>query len=385
MTTPRGLREGPFHFRTRRFDDVTPETPRWARWRTALAVGAVTCVGAVGLGTTFVVADTGASTSASGSPTPTMTANIASSSAAPSLTARSAEQVTLDPRPSPKHKKAKPHQAHGKHTKKDGSLLSDVQDLINATPTTVPAAVFKVASFNVLGASHTGRHGNKPGFRTYGARMAGAVGLLRAFDVDVVGFQEFEAPQLAAFNHRTGGRYGVYPALRLGRNSVRNSIAWRQSEWRLVSANSISIPYFHGHRVRMPYILLQHIASGRKVWFINIHNPATTPRHGNNQRWRTMGTNLEIALVNRLHAQTGYPVIMTGDFNERGEAFCPVTSRTPMHAAAGGSTGGRCIPPGDARIDWIFGTPEIAFANYGFRHSRASDHPIVVSQATIQD
>lgn len=355
--------------------------PSWARARTALTAVSLVALGVVGVGTPFVLADTGPGRAVSSADEGAAT-SAAPESSAPEPAASADQQATLKAQPSKKPRAQVTKKHDRKKPKK--SLLDTVQEQVTEIPL-VPAATFRVSSFNVLGASHTARSGNKPGYRSGPQRMAGAVGLVRAFGVDVVGFQEFESTQFGAFNRMTGGSWGVYPGLQLGRNSVRNSIAWKRDVWTAVSTQSIAIPYFHGNRVRMPYVLLQHNATGRKVWFINVHNPASTRNHPGNERWRDVATALEISLVNRLHAQTGFPVILTGDFNERSEAFCKITSRAPVRAANGGSAGGRCSPPPAHGIDWIFGTEDVAFSNYGFRRSGVSDHPIISSTVTISD
>lgn len=272
----------------------------------------------------------------------------------------------------------KQHRHHKRHHRRHAS---------ETTPdAAIPAAQFQVASLNVLGASHTGGRGDKRRFASGATRMRYSVQLLRAHGVDVVGLQEFEITQFAAFKRDTGGAFATFPGPTMGHNPVRNSIAWRTDSWSLVAAHTQSIPYFHGHRVPMPYVLLQNSATGRKVWFMNIHNPATTKSHGNNQRWRNVATGIEIATVHRLQA-TGIPVIFTGDFNERSEAFCRITGATALHAANGGSTSGPCHLPANNGIDWIFGSPDVSFSGYVRQRqglvNRATDHPLIVATARV--
>ena len=88
----------------------------------------------------------------------------------------------------------------------------------------------RVATFNVLGDSHTGPGGNKAGFPDAGPRMDMTIATLRNNGIDVVGFQEFEASQHAMFSSRAG-EYALYPGLTLGDKSVRFNIAWRTSMW----------------------------------------------------------------------------------------------------------------------------------------------------------
>jgi endonuclease/exonuclease/phosphatase family metal-dependent hydrolase len=243
------------------------------------------------------------------------------------------------------------------------------------------AASFRVASFNVLGSSHTAGTSRRAGFTSGAARMGMAVNYLRARAVDVVGFQEFEDSQYAAFAGMTAGEYAVWPGRALGPRSIRFSIAWRTSTWSLVDASSVAVPYAGGNYIQMPYVRLQHVASGREVYFANFHNPADTPRLGGNARWRGIATGIEIGLVNRLRAETGLPVVVTGDMNERAAYFCPMTTQTDLAAANGGSTGDACAPPPAMQVDWIFGSPEIVFSNYAADRAapvpRITDHPVV--------
>ena len=275
----------------------------------------------------------------------------------------------------------------GRQGQIEGELVEQVEDLLGTDEEPAPEpAVFRVSSFNVLGHSHTVARGNKPQYAEGPTRMRWAVQLLRGYDIDVVGFQEFEMVQLNAFRRITGGSYGVYPGGTLGRNPVRNSIAWRQDTWRLVSARTIPIPYFRGNRVPMPYVLLEHVSTGQQVFFINVHNPASVKGRGNNEPWRDLGTRLEIGLAKRLHAATDLPVVLMGDFNERAEVFCKVVGQGGMIAANGGSAA-PCRPPANHGIDWIFGTNDISFSDYVRSRSgliaRTTDHPIIVSTAQV--
>ena len=169
---------------------------------------------------------------------------------------------------------------------------------------------------------------------------------MNARGVDVVGFQEMQRDQFRTFLGATGGGFAVHPGESAGPLGIENSLAWRRSEWTALSLNTIQIPYFDGRLRPMPYVLLQHNLTGRKAWFANFHNPASNSRRGNNDghRWRAM--TLEIELANRLWNETGYPVFITGDMNEREVYFCNMTGRAPMIAANGGSNAGSCNPPG---------------------------------------
>ena len=242
----------------------------------------------------------------------------------------------------------------------------------------------RVATFNVLGDSHTGPGGNKPAYYPdAGARMDMAISALRSHAIDVVGFQEFESTQYGMFTARAG-EYSLYPGLALGPKSVRFNIAWRSSAWQLVEAHTLSIPYAGGSRIDMPVVLLESTSTGRRAWFANFHNPADTPSLGNNARWRAEAAGIEIAHLTELHLQDGVPVVVTGDFNERAEIFCRFTAGGVFSAAAGGSTGAGCIPPSSMQVDWIFGSTGVSFDDYAVTDTgRASDHAMVHARATL--
>jgi len=284
----------------------------------------------------------------------------------------------IKPKPEPKPE-SKPESAPDLEI--DPDLLSRAEELAAATPTT-----FRVGSFNVLGASHTNKGGNKPGWTPAPTRMSLALTALRAQEVDVVGLQEFEVSQLHMFNARTGGTWGVYPGLSAGRPAVRNSVAWREDTWAFVRGATVDIPYFHGNGQPIPYVLLKNLESGREVYFINTHNPASTKGRGDNEPHRDAATTIQLNLANQLQTQ-GYPVVLTGDFNEREEVFCRVTGGGTMRSASGGSVGGGCAPPANVGIDWIFGSTDIEFSGYVRTRSgtvsRATDHPLVAANAVI--
>jgi endonuclease/exonuclease/phosphatase family protein len=203
----------------------------------------------------------------------------------------------------------------------------------------------------------------------------------------VVGFQEFEGPQYSRFMSLGGGAWDVYPGPTLDRGSIRDSIAWRTDTWELVSADSIAIPYFGGQLIRRPVVKLKNIESDREVWFFNVHNPADTPNHGNNSRWRANAVSMEIQLANELGAD-GTPVVFTGDYNDRAEVFCPMTGGTDLVAANGGSGDSGCSPPAHMDVDWIFGSnmvwSDFVSASQGIV-GKVSDHPFVYAEAYIPE
>ncbi len=240
---------------------------------------------------------------------------------------------------------------------------------------------FVLASFNVLGHSHTQPSGHHPGWATGAVRMRGAIALLDRYDVEVVGLQEFQRPQRAALVAIGGDRYAVYSPP----GDTDNSIAWRRDRWTFVSADTVPVPYFHGNIRDMPIVRLRNLATGGDAIFVNVHNPADV--HGNAARFRAEAVRRELAIMRTLAAQYGVPAFLTGDFNDRANAFCSLTSGGTLSASAGGSHAGRCVPPRQAGIDWIFGTRHTTWAGHSVvrtpKNIAVSDHPLVVARASI--
>jgi hypothetical protein len=246
-----------------------------------------------------------------------------------------------------------------------------------------PVVSFNMATFNLLGSSHSKAGGSSARWGPGTQRMRGAMRILGQHQVSVVGFQEFQPDQRATFRREATG-WEMYPGLSMGRRAGENSVAWRSDTWEMVKPGLIPIPYFNGRIRPMPYVLLRNKQTGVQAYFSTFHNPANI--NGNMQRYRTEATNREIKLFNQLET-TGIPQFVTGDMNERNEYFCRVTGSTPLTAAAGGSNSGRCAPPKPTQIDWIFGSPGVQWSNYlidrGQLVRRTTDHPVVVATVTV--
>jgi hypothetical protein len=260
-------------------------------------------------------------------------------------------------------------------------------------PAPLPATTTTVASFNVLGSSHTR---NSSRYQTGVERMRYTVRLLQRHDVEVVGFQEMQGDQLRSFLDRTQGSYAVYSPRRVGaqgrelrRTDTDNTIAWDTTEWQEVpgSRTYLLIPYFDGHPRAMPEIKLQNRLTGMTAWFANFHTPATNRQHRNSDPYRAEAIRRIAAEAVRLK-RDGSPLIFTGDMNERAEVFCAMTGDAPMRAARGGSNrNGVCDPMHPWYVDWIFGMKRQRFSNYvedrGALDRRTSDHPMIVADARL--
>ena len=252
----------------------------------------------------------------------------------------------------------------------------------SASPSaSTPADSFVLATFNTLGSSHTSASGKEPELASGADRTPGMIGYLTRHHVDVVGLQEFQGPQSRAFRRLAGSTYGVWSAS----NDTENAIAWRKDRWELVSGRTFAVPYFGGHTRRMPIVHLRDRTSGRQVVFVNVHNPADTRQFHAQGAFRSAAVAREIALLRQLQRQ-GHPVFLTGDLNDKHDAFCGLTAHGLMVSASGGRTS-PCRPPAGSGIDWIFGRGGFTFTDFTRdRRPRAdgtSDHPIVTTRVVF--
>jgi murein DD-endopeptidase MepM/ murein hydrolase activator NlpD len=250
-------------------------------------------------------------------------------------------------------------------------------------PAASTSGAFTVATFNALGNSHTAATGKDPGKASGPARTRGVIELLKRYDVDVIGLQEFQRPQYRAFVALAGDHYALY----FPKGDTENAIAWNPARFHFVSAGSFSIPYFDGHPRLMPIVRLEDLQTGQELAFVNVHNPADTRRFPQQAAFRALAVEREVALVDQLEKQRGLPVILTGDLNDSHDAFCTFGYELSMTSASGGSTSPDCRPPAHAGIDWIFGTQKVGFGGYlrddGQLVRQTSDHPIVTTRVQI--
>jgi endonuclease/exonuclease/phosphatase family metal-dependent hydrolase len=238
---------------------------------------------------------------------------------------------------------------------------------------------FTIATFNLLGHSHTEPGGKAPGMASGPVRTRWAVRLLNRHRVDVVGLQEFQSAQHRGFTAAARGAWGVVPG-----PGPHNAIAWRRNSFTLTGSTRVPIPYSDGQPVRMPVVRLRHHASGEELLVVNVHNPADTAAHPRQGRWRRIAKQREIGLVHRLHREHGLPVFLVGDMNETTSYQCALTASGLMSSAAGGShTGRSCAPPRPTLIDQILATRPARFTGYTVDRSplgRISDHPLVLAR-----
>jgi hypothetical protein len=298
------------------------------------------------------------------SPTPSPTPQGTPS---PSLPASSAGAVTTSTAPT----------AAVPQPGADASQLARSAQSVAARP-----SIFRIATFNVLGASHTRKGGDSFIHTPYQERMGYAVQALANDGVDVVGFQEFEPPQASAFARRMGSAWAMYPQPGSKAADGRQTIAWRTDRFEPVETSTVTYPYFHGQTIHTPAVRLRLRDSDDTFWVISVHNPATgcAVCGGNNDRWRQAAVSAEVSALKSLSAD-GTPVFLVGDMNSKGAFYCEMSAALPVSFAAGGSNGaGGCRPPRPTPIDWILATGGVAFSGYLSNDSplvdKATDHPV---------
>jgi hypothetical protein len=266
----------------------------------------------------------------------------------------------------------------------EASQLARSAQSVAASP-----SIFRIATFNVLGASHTRRGGDSFIRTPYQQRMGYAVQALTGNGVDVVGFQEFEPPQATDFARRMGSSWGMFPQPGSHAADGRQTIAWRQETMELVETSTVTYPYFHGQTIHTPAVRLRMRGTDDTFWVISVHNPATgcAVCGGNNDRWRQAAVASEVSALKSLGAD-GTPVFLVGDMNSKGAFYCEMSSALRVAFAAGGSNGaGGCQPPRPTPIDWILATGGVAFSGYLSDDSplvdKATDHPVNSATAML--
>jgi len=244
---------------------------------------------------------------------------------------------------------------------------------------------FNVASFNLLGASHTVRSTR---FATYKPRLDRAMTLMNRVKLDVVGTQEFQ--ETTQFDYfvaqgypKTWGAYYWNPDGKA--RDTENAIIWRKSTMEFVKGTTFDIPYFNGNTRHVPAVLLRERSSGRTAYFLNVHNPASV--RGDAAVWRAKAIQIERAKIVELR-KTGRPVFLTGDFNDREKAFCPLTAGK-LTITPNSVPRMTCVYPRQTSIDWLFAAGQARFSYYlrdtYSQRADISDHPVVRARAHLQN
>ncbi|MGH3345497.1 MAG: cutinase family protein, partial [Nocardioides sp.] len=236
---------------------------------------------------------------------------------------------------------------------------------------------FTLATFNVLGSNHTTPRKDAGEYSPARVRSEWKIDYLRSVRASIVGFQELQRDQLGWFTRGAGSTYAVWPGDKEGGRGLQTTIAYRRDVWRRVAQDLVRIPFITQTRY-MPLVKLEHRATGRRIWVMNVHN---APQQYQSQRNTAVAR--EIKRLKQVVGR-GNPVFLVGDFNERHRAFCEVTGKLRLVAPRGGShRGGDCNPPaGRLRVDWIFGSRSVEYSRY--REDRSALVSLMTDHAVLR-
>ena len=239
----------------------------------------------------------------------------------------------------------------------------------------------RIGTFNVLGSQHTAPGGDRQHFPPASTRSAGAAELIKEHGVDIIGTQELQDDQLRDISNRTG--LTAWPGLQWGTAETDNSILYDASRFEFVSGSSFTIP-FMGRPRPQPILRLRERATGRELYVVNTHPSAHDGRYLAERR---SGEATLVGVVNQLE-ESGLPVFVTGDMNDREEFYCHVVPPAHLTAPNGGSYGDGCHPPpSPLPVDWVVGSAGIGWSGY-WRDTtpvtrKISDHFIVSATAHV--
>lgn len=167
--------------------------------------------------------------------------------------------------------------------------------------------------------------------------------LLPGVGSDLVAFRGMDRDQYAAVKgHLTG--WATYPKNSEDAALTSVTIGWRTGAWKLVKGNKTNIPHRNGVAKSRAYVLLQHRATGRQVYLVNLQNPADTVTANatvSQQSARKAALAAGEALISQL-AASGIPVwvvLGSGDTKNPGSAPCTLMKSLPLTGPIGGPAG----------------------------------------------
>lgn len=237
-----------------------------------------------------------------------------------------------------------------------------------------------VGSFNVLGSQHTAPGGSRRSFPPASTRSVGAVNRMFDHGVDIVGMQELQDDQLRAVQSRTG--FAAYPGFQWGVAETDNSILYDSNRFEFVSGDRFIIP-FMGRPRPQPILRLRERTTNREFYVVNTHPSAHDGKYLTERR---QGQATLVSIVNNLK-QSGLPVLVTGDMNDREIFYCNVVPQAGLTASNGGSYSAGCRPPPQPiAVDWVVGSG-VAWSGYRRDTSpvtnKISDHFFISAVATF--
>ncbi len=279
------------------------------------------------------------------------------------------DTAKTDPTDAPKPKPPKP------------AKLKIVKDKAKAKAATAPLTL-NIATYNVLGASHTDAGGDTPGRAAYGDRIVRAVNVMKTNKFDVVGLQELESKQRSTLLQSAGNTYDIYPTSDISANrQSENSIIWDESKFSLLAGGSNTIAYDAHNNRDLPWVKLQAKANGHVFYVFNTHDPL----NNDNPQYREQAAREHLSDL-RSKATGDTPAFLTGDFNSSfdprtGKDFADRSRLSYCILTAGGDIfntydlfhkkTGACPTTGTSAIDHIYVSNGVTVKKW--KHLRNSD------------
>jgi surface antigen len=257
---------------------------------------------------------------------------------------------------------------------------------------------FRIASFNVLGKSHTdGPSANKPGWATWSERIQASLRVIQSNNLEIIAFQEFEPDQRAYLKEHLPN----YGQSTHGKDS--DSIMWNSDRFDMVGKGTWETVYFGGP-IQEPWVKLKDKDTQQEFYVLSVHDPINRGQGSAQTRYENALKHK--ALVERLQSEA--PVLLVGDFNSAytkdGGAgatsnekltYCVIAVNGPMNDAYDLSVPRQEKCPNKPKqgvrnyIDHIYLTPEIEVEKNSFKEIRSgetsngSDHPTIFSDVVI--
>ncbi|MEU0264457.1 endonuclease/exonuclease/phosphatase family protein [Nocardioides sp. NPDC006303] len=226
----------------------------------------------------------------------------------------------------------------------------------------------RFAWLNAWADHHTAPGGAAAGRLDGVPRMRIVVGHLRRTVIDFGVLAEVETPQREAFES-FGREFGLVSTP----DATDDAVFYRRSVFRLVSKDTVTMYYRHGAQVSAPVVVLEERSSGQRVGVVPVHFPASLPSAPGQKKWR----DLNARIVKDVVARAEVPMVVAGDFNQRNDILCDLTSPgtglvSPL------ATHEKCAGARRAPIDQAFLSPSLRPDRYqvysGPSARRATDH-----------
>ncbi|MEP9385533.1 endonuclease/exonuclease/phosphatase family protein [Nocardioides cheoyonin] len=246
------------------------------------------------------------------------------------------------------------------------------------TAATSTGGTFGIGTLNWRGASHYQKNPH-PGEQPYSVRVPNMVAKVGSSGASIIGFQEFEPPQAAAFLKQTRGAWAIVKGKAGGKPATPNAIAYQPGVWTVAEVRYVSIKY-GGPIIQIPLVRFTSTQGLGSIWVLNTHNPAGAV--GGTNAMREAAVRAEARTLNQLQAtEPNTPLFLTGDMNDQARF-----KRLFLSVAGDGWTSAN---PSDKQIDWIMGSDTVTFSGTVVDQStndgahKYTDHPFVYTSAQL--